>query len=112
MFNIGISELIVVLLIAFLVVGPKDLPRVGAWLGRGMKKIRALLREVREEAGLDSLDREVKEMRQDLNRIRKETDASSELKEEIKTIRDSIRNAENHVDPGIKAEQKPEEKEE
>lgn len=28
MFNIGFSELLLVLLVAFLVVGPKDLPKV------------------------------------------------------------------------------------
>ena len=33
MFNIGFSELIVVLLIAFLVVGPKDLPKVASLAG-------------------------------------------------------------------------------
>ena len=31
MFNIGFSELLLVLLVAFLVVGPKDLPKVARW---------------------------------------------------------------------------------
>lgn len=39
MFNIGFSELLLVLLVAFLVVGPKDLPKVARWLGRTVKKI-------------------------------------------------------------------------
>ena len=40
MFNIGFSELLLVLLVAFLVVGPKDLPKVARWLGRTVKKSR------------------------------------------------------------------------
>ena len=40
MFNIGFSELLLVLLVAFLVVGPKDLPKVARWLGRAVKKSR------------------------------------------------------------------------
>lgn len=43
MFNIGFSELLLVLLVAFLVVGPKDLPKVARWLGRTVKKSRRLL---------------------------------------------------------------------
>lgn len=47
MFNIGFSELLLVLLVAFLVVGPKDLPKVARWLGRTVKKSRRLLNETR-----------------------------------------------------------------
>ena len=50
MFNIGFSELIIVLLIAFLVVGPKDLPRVARWLGRSVKKLRQMIQEVKKDA--------------------------------------------------------------
>ena len=38
MFQIGFSELMLVLLIAFVIVGPKDLPKVARWLGRAVKK--------------------------------------------------------------------------
>ena len=37
MFNIGFSELILILLVAFVIVGPKDLPRVARALGRGVR---------------------------------------------------------------------------
>ena len=48
MFNIGFSELLLVLLVAFLVVGPKDLPKVARWLGRAVKKSRRLLNEIKK----------------------------------------------------------------
>ena len=55
MFNIGFSELLLVLLVAFLVVGPKDLPKVARWLGRTVKKSRRLLNEIKKESGWDEL---------------------------------------------------------
>jgi sec-independent protein translocase protein TatA len=38
--NIGPGELIVVLIIALLVIGPKKLPEVGRSLGRGMREFK------------------------------------------------------------------------
>jgi sec-independent protein translocase protein TatA len=39
-FNIGPMELIVVLIIALVVLGPKKLPEVGKSLGRGMREFK------------------------------------------------------------------------
>ena len=41
--NIGFGELIMILLVAFLVVGPKDLPKVARWLGRQVRMIRRMI---------------------------------------------------------------------
>ncbi len=43
MTSIGASELVLILLIAFIVVGPKDLPKVARALGRFVKKAKAML---------------------------------------------------------------------
>lgn len=40
MFNLGMSELILVLLIALMVFGPKKLPEVGRALGKGLGEFR------------------------------------------------------------------------
>ena len=40
MFNLGSAELILILLVAFIIVGPKDLPRVGRALGRWVRQLR------------------------------------------------------------------------
>jgi len=64
MFGIDSSELAIIALVALLVIGPKDLPRVmrmvGQWLARG----RAMTRHVR--AGFDTMMREaeLEEMQQ------------------------------------------------
>jgi sec-independent protein translocase protein TatA len=41
--NIGPMELIIVLVIALLVIGPKKLPEVGKSLGRGMREFKESL---------------------------------------------------------------------
>ena len=39
MFNIGFEELILILLVAFVIVGPKDLPKVARAIGRFVKRL-------------------------------------------------------------------------
>ena len=39
-FNIGLPEMIIVLVIALIVLGPKKLPEVGRSLGRGMREFK------------------------------------------------------------------------
>ncbi len=48
MFNIGPLELIVILAIALLVVGPKRLPEVGRSIGRGLREFRKAQDEVQK----------------------------------------------------------------
>ena len=104
-FHIGFSELIVVLLIAFLVVGPKDLPRVARWLGRMVRKMRQLIREVKKETGWDELEKEFKDTKSDMDEtikdVKKDLDISSELKDagkewkaSVKGVQDELKQAE------------------
>jgi TatA/E family protein of Tat protein translocase len=47
MFNIGPMELIVILLVALLIVGPKRLPEVGRTIGKSLREFRRATEEVR-----------------------------------------------------------------
>lgn len=89
MFNIGFSELLLVLLVAFLVVGPKDLPKVARWLGRTVKKSRCLLNEIKKESGWDELEKEVRDVQHDVKDAVKQGDVSAELREAKKSVQDS-----------------------
>lgn len=89
MFNIGFSELLLVLLVAFLVVGPKDLPKVARWLGRAVKKSRRLLNEIKKESGWDELEKEVRDVQHDVKDAVKQGDVSAELREAKKFVQDS-----------------------
>jgi sec-independent protein translocase protein TatA len=45
-FNIGPMELVVVLIIALVVLGPKKLPEVGKSLGKGMREFKESLSDI------------------------------------------------------------------
>lgn len=51
-FNIGAPELVLVLVVALLVLGPKRLPEVGASLGRSIREFRKGLTEVQDATTL------------------------------------------------------------
>src|SRR5262245_64160457 len=53
-FNIGPGELIIVLIIALIVVGPGKLPDVGASLGKSIREFRKAATDVTDSTKLDS----------------------------------------------------------
>ena len=94
MFNIGFAELLLVLVIAYVIVGPKDLPRVARWLGRMVKRARQLIRELKQEVGWDEMMNETADIRKDLESTVKDADISAELKDAQKELRQNLREAE------------------
>lgn len=94
MFNIGFAELMLVLVIAYVFVGPRDLPKVARWLGRTVKKVRRLIRELKDEVGWNDMMAETADVRKEIDDAMKDADLSAELKEARKTFQDSIRDAE------------------
>jgi sec-independent protein translocase protein TatA len=53
-FNIGPGELIIVLIIALIVVGPGKLPDVGSALGKSIREFRKAATDVKETTSLDA----------------------------------------------------------
>ena len=53
-FNIGPGELIIVLIIALIVVGPGKLPDVGAALGKSIREFRKAASDVKESTALET----------------------------------------------------------
>ena len=72
MFEIGWSEMAVILVVALVVIGPKDLPRVARSLGKWTGKARAMAREF--QRSLDDMAREA-----DLQDIKAEVDKLSRV---------------------------------
>ena len=81
MFNVGAAELILILLVAFIVVGPKDLPKVARALGRFVRYIRSFIEEVKRETGWGDLTEGFKEAQQDVQDTLRQADVSKELKD-------------------------------
>ena len=57
--NIGPTELIIVLVIALLVLGPGKLPEVGSALGKSIREFRKAATDVKEAASLDPVPQPV-----------------------------------------------------
>lgn len=47
MFGIGTSEILIILLIALLVLGPKEIPKIAKTLGRGLRELERAKNELR-----------------------------------------------------------------
>lgn len=48
MFGIGTSEILIVLLIALLILGPKEIPKIARTIGRGMRELERAKNEFRQ----------------------------------------------------------------
>ena len=94
MFNIGGAELIVILLIAFVVVGPKDLPKIARALGRFVRYIKAMVEEVKRETGIDELTEEFKAVERDVKKTTQGLDPRSDLQKAQLEVNSQIRQIE------------------
>lgn len=72
MFGIGMQELIIILIVALIVLGPKRLPEIARALGRGVGEFRRATSEVKESVDLEG----------ELRKIEQEVEESPEAKVE------------------------------
>jgi sec-independent protein translocase protein TatB len=88
LFDIGWSEMAIIMLLALIIIGPKDLPRVARTIGQWVRKGRMLAREFQtsledmaKEAELDDVKREIDKIgRTDLKKaVEKTVDPKGEL---------------------------------
>ena len=100
MFNIGMLELVLVLAVAFLIVGPKDLPKVARWIARQIKSLKKLVREIKKETGWDEFAKEFKDITDDVKSTVQEADVTKDVKAAADDLRgtvDAVRKDVNQV---------------
>jgi sec-independent protein translocase protein TatA len=61
--NIGLPELVIVLVIALVVFGPKRLPQMGRQLGQALREFKSATAEVRAQVGIDEIADSVKDIK-------------------------------------------------
>ena len=83
MFDIGWQELFLIAVVALIVIGPKDLPRVMRMVMAGVRKARTMARDLQE--GLEEVAREAE---------------LDDLKKEMESTADVTKQIESAVDPG------------
>lgn len=103
MLDIGWAEMAMVALLALIVVGPKDLPKMMRTAGQWMRKARSVAREF--QSGLDDMMREseLEEARQAIEKTRKfdvkkeldgAIDPSGDIRKSAKEVEDTARSVE------------------
>ena len=58
MFGLGMPELIVILVVALIVIGPKKLPDIARALGRAMREFRSATNDIKRNFDMDPIDLE------------------------------------------------------
>ena len=82
MFGIGMPEMLLILAIALIVIGPKKLPDLAKSLGRAFAEFRRATSEIKESLEIDDAD--LKDIRTSFSDMRDDLKAAVEIKNDAK----------------------------
>ncbi|HQU28986.1 MAG: twin-arginine translocase TatA/TatE family subunit [Nitrospira sp.] len=76
MFGLGAMEILIILVIAFLLFGPKELPEIGKQVGKAIKGFKDTTEDLRQsvEPEINMITQEFKSVEQDLESSMKEAE--------------------------------------
>ena len=88
MFGVGSSELIIILIIALLILGPKEIPKVARTIGKGMRELQRAKDELKKNIEFE--DNPVSEIKSDITEMINETkeDLDSGFKSAVSELED------------------------
>ena len=100
MFSFGWGEILLILIVVIIVVGPKDIPKFLRQIGNLSKSIKKISREFKSSLNQIAEETDLKDVKNSITEVtnlNKELDIKSNLKNEIKTIKDTISSVEEDV---------------
>ena len=80
LFGVGVLEIFIVLLVAFLVLGPKRLPAIAAQMGRSVRSFKKFVSRMTGQFNreFDDLAREYQELRDEVKELRDQVASGDE----------------------------------
>ena len=82
--NLGFGELLLILVIAFVVVGPKDLPKVARAIAKVLRQLKGMYAELKSELDLDT---ELSQIKDQVRTQAPALDDLAEIRREIQSIK-------------------------
>ncbi|MGK0619638.1 Sec-independent protein translocase subunit TatA/TatB [Meiothermus cerbereus] len=83
--NLGMTEILIILLIALLLFGPRKLPELGRSLGQSIREFQRGAKNIREEFEKAADVQELKEIKEEISKPLEELRKPLEVKEEPKS---------------------------
>lgn len=98
-FGIGLPEIVLILIIAIIVVGPQRLPEVAVQLARAIRYLRGYATDVTAQmrAELEELTREYQQIRQELEEFRRS--ATADIASVTETVDRTLREEQPIIEP-------------
>ena len=100
MFSFGWGEILLIFIVVIIVVGPKDIPKFLRQIGNLSKSIKKISREFKSSLNQIAEETDLKDVKNSITEVtnlNKELDIKSNLKNEIKTIKETISSVEEDV---------------
>ena len=89
MFGIGMPELILILAIALIVIGPKKLPDLAKSLGRAMREFKRATSEFKESIEIDDEVKELKDVKKSFDDLSDEIRENMDVTKELSDLNDN-----------------------
>ncbi len=109
MFSFGWGEILLILVVVIIVVGPKDIPKFLRQIGNLSKSIKKISREFKSSLNQITEEIDLKDVKNSITEatnLNKELDIKNNLKNEIKTIKETISSVEEDVSKINKSKEK------
>lgn len=99
MFDIGFTEILIILIVALVVIGPERLPGVarqlGRWIGKAKRFISSVRSDIEREFQTEELKRILTDQEKEITELREMMrKTESDLRNEVKETADAVRELE------------------